>query len=88
MNQDMEQKDYLKLAKEYAMKQWRFDIVLPAGEEEGWHYFSCTREGRPKYSSMPTALRINESRKIEEVKGDAIFKVIATAHRLIRNIQN
>lgn len=80
----MDKKDYLKIAKEYSIKQWGFDIVLSAGEEDGWHYFSCTREGRPHYSSMPAAIRVNQSHKIEEVKGDVIFKVIATAHRLNR----
>lgn len=78
----METKDYIKIAKEYSIKQWGFDIVLPAGEEDGWHYFSCTREGRPHYSSMPAAIRINHHKVIEEIKGDALYKVNGIAYRM------
>lgn len=78
----MNNEDFLRIAKEFSIKKWGYDIVLPAGEEDGWHYFSCTREGRPHYSSMPVAIRVNSSRKIEEVKGDAIFKINAMAIRL------
>ena len=82
----METKDYLRLATEYSIKMWDFDIVLYAGEEDGWHYFSCTREGRPKYSSLPTALRINKSGKIEEVGGfDIRFKISHMAHQMMAN---
>ncbi len=84
----MEKKDYLQLAKEYSMKHWRFDIVLPAGEEDGWHYFSCTREGRPKYSTMPMAIRVNSNGEIEVVGGDARYKIVAMAHKLNGNNQN
>lgn len=79
----MEKKDYLKLAKDYSIKQWGFDIVLPAGEEDGWHYFSCTKEGRPKYSSMPVAIRVNSKGNIEKLEGYAIrSKVSMMAYRL------
>lgn len=78
----MEKIDYLKLAKEYAIKQWNFDIVLPAGEEDGWHYFSCTREGRPHYSSMPMAIRINDGKDIEELGWNVRLKVIHMADKL------
>lgn len=81
----MEKEDYLKIAKEYSIKMWNFDIVLPAGEEDGWHYFSCTRKGRPHYSSLPLAIRINESGDIEEVGGfDIRIKVSHMAHVLNR----
>lgn len=79
----MEEKDYLKLAKEYSLKEWNFDIVLPAGDEDGWHYFSCDRAGRPKYSNMPVALRINNKREIEEILSKPIAREIyLEAHRL------
>lgn len=78
----MEKIDYLRIAKEYSIKQWGFDIVLPAGEEDGWHYFSCTREGRPHYSSMPIAIRVNEKGSIEELGWDVRMKVIHMADRL------
>lgn len=82
----MDKKDYLKIAKEYSIKRWNFDIVRYAGEEDGWHYFSCTREGRPKWSSLPTALRVNKSGKIEEVGGfDIRFKISHLAHELAAN---
>ena len=81
----MTKDEALKLAKEFSIKEWNFDIVLYAGEEDGWHYFSCTREGRPKYSSMPVAIRVNASR-IEEIKGDVIFRINANAIRLNRGI--
>ena len=80
---DMETKDYLRLATEYSIKMWNFDIVLYAGEEDGWHYFSCTREGRPKYSSLPRAIRIHSnSMSIEEVRGDVRLKVNHMAYQL------
>lgn len=78
----MEKKDYLKLAKEYSIKQWGFDIVLPAGEEDSWHYFSCTKEGRPHYSSMPVAIRVNGKGIIEELGWDVRMKVIRMADKL------
>lgn len=79
----MEEKDYLKLAKEFSIKEWNFDIVRPAGEEDGWHYFSCTREGRPHYSSMPLALRVNNTTGlVEEVRGDARLMVNSMAYQL------
>lgn len=81
----MENQYYLALAKEYAIKHWRFDIVLPAGEEDGWHYFSCTREGRPKYSSMPMAIRVNGKGDIEELGWDVRMKVIHNADKLKNN---
>lgn len=81
--------DYLKIAKEYSIKKWGFDIVLPAGEEDGWHYFSCTKEGRPHYSSMPMAIRVNRNgNSIEEVKGDALYKVNGIAYRMSLKSKN
>ncbi len=68
----MEEKDYLELAKEYSLREWNFDIVLPAGEEDGWYYFSCTREGRPKKSNLPMGLRIDRNGEIEEIGNIAI----------------
>lgn len=82
----MDKKDYIKLAKEYSMKEWRFDIVRYAGEEDGWHYFSCTREGRPKWSSLPTALRIDKDGNLEEVGGfDIRFRISNRAHEISDN---
>lgn len=79
----MEEKDYLSIAKEYSIKEWNFDIVLYAGEEDGWRYFSCTREGRPKWSSLPTSLRISKDGDIEEVGGfDIRLKISNMAHSL------
>ncbi len=79
----MEEKDYLKLAKEFSIKEWKFDIVRYAGEEDGWHYFSCTREGRPHYSSLPRALRVNgETGLVEEVRGDVRLLVNSMAYQL------
>lgn len=60
--------DYLALATEYAAKKGN-DIVLPAGEEDGWHYFAHTREGLPHYGSLPCAIRINDNGKIEDLDG-------------------
>ena len=78
----MEEKDYLKLAREFSIKEWNFDIVLPAGEEDGWHYFSCTREGRPHYSSLPCAIRINRNGIIEVIGDSSIrFKISHRAHQ-------
>lgn len=78
----MEIKDYLKIATEYSIKTRNFDIVLYAGEEDGWHYFSCTRNGRPHYSSMPVAIRINSKGVIEELGWDVRMKVIHMADEL------
>lgn len=60
--------DYLKIAKDYSLKKWNFDIVKSAGELDGWHYFSCTRVGRPRWSSLPCAIRINQEGGIEELE--------------------
>lgn len=81
----MEDKDYLKLAKEFSIKEWNFDIVCPAGEEDGWHYFSCTRNGRPHYSSMPVAIRIDKHGTIEELGWDVRMKVIRMADKLMKS---
>ena len=78
----MTKDEALKLAKEFSIKNMNFDIVRYAGEEDGWHYFSCTREGRPHYSSMPRALRVNAKGKIEEVRGNARQMVNAMAYKL------
>ena len=51
--------DYLKIAKEYSLKKWNLDIVKDAGVLDGWHYFSCTRIGRRRWSSLPCAIRIS-----------------------------
>ena len=81
--------DCLKLAKEFALKEWNFDIVNPAGEEDGWHYFSCTREGRPKWSSYPCAIRVNESSGVvEEVRAEGRQYVNARACELKRKIKD
>lgn len=64
----MEKIDYLNLAKAYSMEHWRFDIVLPAGQQGEWYYFSCTRQGRPKWSSLPCAIRINKHGEVEELE--------------------
>lgn len=69
----MEEKDYLRIAKEYSMKEWNFDIVLPAGEEDGWHYFSCDRKGRPRYSNIPEVVRVNACGEAEDF-GDFTFR--------------
>ena len=61
----MGERDYLKLATDFSIKNWNFDIVKPAGEKQGWFYFSCTRKGRPRWSSLPCALRINVFGDIE-----------------------
>lgn len=84
----METKDYLKIAKEYSIRQWGFDIVLPAGEEGGWHYFSCTKEGRPHYSSMPMAIRINLKGKIDELDGYIIRSKVSRNAYELRNVKN
>ena len=79
----MEEKDYLELAREFSIKEWKFDIVLPAGVEDGWHYFSCTREGRPHYSSLPCAIRINKDGVIEDLGGfDIRLEISHRAHKL------
>lgn len=78
----MTKEEALKLAKEFSIKNWDFDIVRYAGEEDGWHYFSCTREGRPHYSSLPRALRVNAKGEIEEVRGNARQMVNAMAYKL------
>lgn len=81
----MEKKDYLKIAKEYSIKTWNFDIVHFAGEENGWYYYSCTREGRPHYSSMPVAIRVNHNGEIEELPSSLWMKVNADAYRLLQS---
>lgn len=58
----MGEKDYLKIATDFSVKNWNFDIVKPAGERQGWFYFSCTRNGRPRWSRLP---RINEVETVE-----------------------
>lgn len=78
----MEEKDYLKLAKEFSIKEWNFDIVLPAGEEDGWHYFSCTRNGRPHYSSMPIAIRVSKNGTIEELPSSMWMMINSLAYKL------
>lgn len=64
----MEMKDYIKLATDFA-NQKGCDIVRYAGEEDGWHYFSFTRLGLPRYGSLPQALRIDHQGNIEELGG-------------------
>ncbi len=64
----MGEKDYLKLATDFSIKNWNFDIVKPAGEIQGWFYFSCTRNGRPRWSSLPCAVRINGVGTIEALE--------------------
>ncbi len=78
----MDYNDYLKLATDYSIKQWGFDIVRFAGEEDGWFYFSCTREGRPHYSSMPVAIRVNAEGKIEELPSSMWMKINGVAYKL------
>ena len=78
----MTKEEALKLAKEFSIKNWNFDIVRYAGEEDGWHYFSCTRAGRPHYSSLPRALRVNAKGELEEVRGNARQMVNAMAYKL------
>ena len=78
----MTKEEALKLAKEFSIKNWDFDIVRYAGEEDGWHYFSCTREGRPHYSSLPRALRVNAKGELEEVRGNARQMVNAMTYKL------
>lgn len=76
--------DYLQIAKDYAMEKWRFDIVLPAGEEDGWHYFSCNRENRPKYSNMPVAIRVRFDGEVEEILNRMLSRRIDSyAHELL-----
>lgn len=60
--------DYLKIAKEYSLKKWNFDIIKDAGVADGWHYFSCTRLGRPRWSSLPCAIRISSDGIVEELE--------------------
>lgn len=78
----MTKEEALKLAKEFSIKNWDFDIVRYAREEDGWHYFSCTREGRPHYSSLPRALRVNAKGELEEVRGNARQMVNAMTYKL------
>lgn len=78
----MDYNDYLKFATDYSIKQWGFNIVRYAGEEDGWHYFSCTREGRPHYSSMPVAIRVNSDKVVEELGWSVRMKVIKSADML------
>ena len=76
--------DYLQIAKDYAMEKWRFDIVLPAGEEDGWHYFSCNRENRPQYSNMPVAIRVGVNGKVEEILSSALsLEIDDYAHQIL-----
>lgn len=70
----MKEKDYLKIAKEYSMKEMKFDIVLYAGEESGWRYYSCDRKGRPRYSNIPVAIRVNCRGDVERF-GDINFRM-------------
>lgn len=74
----MGEKDYLKLATDFSIKNWNFDIVKPAGEKHGWFYFSCTRNGRPKWSSMPCAIRINNVGKIEVLEDFQIRRAVSS----------
>lgn len=78
----MDYNDYLKIATDYSIKQWGFDIVRFAGEEEGWRYFSCTRDGRPHYSSLPMAIRVNKHGEIETLEGDLRLRVNFMAYQL------
>lgn len=80
----MNKEEAMKLAKEYSVSKWNFDIVLYAGEEDGSHYFSCTREGRPKWSSMPIAIRINRNGAPEEMGWDVRMRVIRMAEQLTK----
>ena len=58
--------NYLQLAVKYA-KFKGCSIVKAAGSEDGWHYFAYTRPNLPRYGSLPSAIRINEVGKIEEL---------------------
>lgn len=73
----MGEKDYLKLATDFSIRNWNFDIVKPAGEKQGWFYFSCTRNGRPRWSSLPCALRINVVGDIEVLEDFQTRRVIS-----------
>ena len=70
----MEDKDYLRIAKKYSGKGWKFDKVLPAGVEIVWHYFSCTRKGVRRYSNIPEVVRVNTRGKAEDF-GDINFRM-------------
>lgn len=59
---------YIQIAKDYSIKRWNFNIVKLAGEADGWFYFSCTGIGRPRWSSLPCAIRISETGEIEELE--------------------
>ncbi|MDO4335216.1 MAG: hypothetical protein Q4C37_05215 [Bacteroidales bacterium] len=84
----MEESKYLKLAKEYSIKQWGFDIVLPAGEEDGWHYFSCTRLNRPHYGSLPSAIRINSKGEVESLEGYIMRSKVSRMAYKLRDMKN
>ncbi len=73
----MGEKDYLQLATDFSIRNWNFDIVKPAGEDEGWFYFSCTRKGRPRWSSLPCAIRINHVGNIEVLEDFQTRRVIS-----------
>lgn len=79
----MENIDYLSLAKAYSMEHWRFDIVLPAGRHGEWYYFSCTRKGRPKWSSLPCAIRINNRGEVEELEDFQSRREVSRMARLL-----
>lgn len=59
--------DFYGLALQYA-KMKGCSIVKDAGTEDGWHYFAYTRPNLPKYGSLPSAIRIDEDGKIEELR--------------------
>lgn len=74
--------DYLALATKYAAERGN-NIVLPAGEEDGWHYFAHTRPNLPRYGSLPCAIRISNNGEIEDLDGVIMrTKVTLMAHKL------
>lgn len=70
-----------ELAIKYAWDNYKFDIVAYAGEEDGWHYFSMTCDGRPKYSNMPLVLRIGSNGDTETIVDLIIRNHISVAHK-------
>ncbi len=73
----MGEKDYLQLATDFSIRNWNFDIVKPAGEDEGWFYFSCTSKGNPRWSSLHSAIRINHVGNIEVLEDFQTRRVIS-----------
>ena len=63
----MTEEKILNLAIATSIRLWNFDIVKFVFKEDKWYYFICTSNNRPRWSSLPIGLKINEKGDIKTI---------------------